>query len=84
LVEGPDHVEGDRDAPPTGWYEVEFMTPEGSSVTRLCTDKGRAEVLRRTDAGQRAFTREEMTSMTVPDDLSTLLQRTVEESGEGA
>jgi hypothetical protein len=83
IVEGPTHVRAESDHPLHGWYVVEFTTPEGASVRRLCTDKGRTRLLRRTDAGRRAFSAREVSEMTVAHDLSVPLQQTIE-SGNGA
>jgi hypothetical protein len=82
VVDGPTRVRGERSHPSQGWFVVEFTTPEGTSVRRLCSGEGRARLVRRTDAGQRAFSAREVSEMTVSDDPSALVQRTIDEPGK--
>jgi hypothetical protein len=83
VVDGPRYVRGKPDHPSQGRLVVEFTTPEGRSVRRLCTDEGKLMLLRRTDAGQRAFSAREVSEMTVSDDPSAL-RRAIDGSGEGS
>jgi hypothetical protein len=84
LTEEPEHELAEAHHPLSGYYRLTFRSPAGEVVRRLCTDKGRAEVLRRTDAGQRTFTWQEVRDLSVSDDPWRLLRRTIAESGEGA
>lgn len=84
LVDGPRHVthEGSSEIP--GHYEATFETGTGERGDRYMTDKGRAELLRLTDAGQETFTREELDWLTTEPTLDALLASMAGEGAEGA
>jgi hypothetical protein len=84
LVEGPTRVLDTGEGRLPGHYAAEFTSGHGASLLRFMTDKGRGELLRRIDAGQRAFSLAELEKLTVAPDLQALETRTEAESGEGA
>ncbi len=84
LLDGPRHViHDDRDELP-GHHEATFASSDGESFDRYLTDKGRAELLRSIDAGQHAFTREELDWLTTEPTLAALLVSMTEQGAEGA
>jgi hypothetical protein len=84
LDEGPNYVRDQGPSLLTGFYSAEFVTDEGKRLTRYLTDKGRAEVLRRSEAGQRQFSQEELDELTVDPEFQAVETRFVAEAGEGA
>jgi hypothetical protein len=84
LGQEPRYVRDRGQSPLSGFYRAEFTTSRGDRLVRYLTDKGRAEVLRRMEAGQREFSEEELQRWTVEPDLELLEARTVAEAGEGA
>jgi hypothetical protein len=83
LLDGPDHVLDSEDSPLPGHYEAVFST-RGDRVVRFLTDKGRAELLRLLDSGQRTFTLDELERLTTPPSMSDLLATMDREGAEGA
>jgi hypothetical protein len=83
LVDGPRHVLDPEDAALVAHYEASFSTAEGESFERFLTDKGRGEMLRRVDQGQRTFSQSEIEDFTVPSAQGVLESRTESEGGEG-
>jgi hypothetical protein len=83
FVEGPTAVRQSGDDVPIR-YEARFMTPEGSTIVRFLTDKGRAQMLRALDDGRGSFSSQELVDMTVVPDEDRLRARIVKEGGEGA
>lgn len=83
LHEGPSHVVEEGPSLLSGYYRAEFVTEGRDRLTRYLTDKGRAEMLRLMDAGQRDFSEAELQELTVEPDIGTLETRTKQESGEG-
>lgn len=84
LVDGPRHVTHQDRTELPGHYEATFETAAGERVDRFMTDKGRAELLRLVDAGQEAFTGEEMAWLTTEASLEALLASMAGEGAEGA
>ena len=85
TIEGrPEYVRDRSSSLLSGFYPARFLTDDGRRIQRYLTDKGRAEVLRRLEAGQRELSEEEFDRMTVDDTLDALLARTDAEAGEGA
>jgi hypothetical protein len=84
IGEGPDHVVHEGPGPLSGFYRVELVDEQGERLPRYLTDKGRAELLRRVDDGQREFSESEIEELTVAPDLAALEARTDKEAGEGA
>jgi hypothetical protein len=84
LEDGPRYVRDNGPSLLTGFYEARFISDQGNRITRYLTDKGRAETLRRLDAGQRDFSDEELRELTVEPRLDALEARTEAEAGEGA
>ena len=84
LVDGPRHVTHEDRSELPGHYEATFETGRGERADRYLTDKGRAELLRLTDAGQETFTREELRWLTTEPTLDALLESTAGEGAEGA
>lgn len=83
LQEGPTHVTHEGPSLLSGYYTVVLTTDDGARITRYLTDRGRASMLDRVDAGQRRFSQEELDQMTVEPDLETLEARFDAEAGEG-
>ena len=83
IREGPNHVVLEGPSLLSGYYEAEFTDLNGERHTRYLTDKGRAEVLRRIDEGQREFSDEELQEWTVAPDIQALEARAGKEAGEG-
>jgi hypothetical protein len=76
-----------RDAsgdPLPGHYEAEFAAADGRSVLRYLTDRGRAEVLRLLEEGDRALSQEEFDDLTVDPSLDALVARMEREGAVGA
>ncbi len=82
LEDGVRHVVDDERSELAGHYEATFST-DGERVERFLTDKGRAELLRLVDAGQRSFTREEIEDLTTPPSFDDLLATMDGEGAEG-
>lgn len=84
LLDGPRHeIHDDRDELP-GHYEATFALSDGEPLDRYLTDKGRAELLRLVDAGQHAFTIEELAWLTTEPTMAALLASMAEQGAEGA
>jgi hypothetical protein len=83
LVDGPRHVLDDGRSELSGHYEATFSTTSGERVERFLTDKGRAELLRLIDAGQRSFTRDELEWLSTLPSMDDLLATMEAEGGEG-
>ncbi len=84
LLDGPRHVtHGDRSELP-GHHEATFAPMIGEPFDRYLTDKGRAELLRSIDAGQHAFTGEELEWLTTEPTMAALLASMAEQGAEGA
>ena len=84
IREGPSHVAHEGAGMLSGFYRAEFVNENGEWLPRYLTDKGRAELLRRVDDGQREFSETELEEMTVAPNLEALEARTDREAGEGA
>jgi hypothetical protein len=84
LVDGPTHLMDEASDPLPGHYEAVFSTDRGERLYRYLTDKGRAEVLRSLDRGQREFSRQEFLDLTVEPEMDALTARMDREAGEGA
>jgi hypothetical protein len=84
LKGGPTSVRDEGSGPLPSHYVAEFTTTDGERVRRYLTDKGRAAVLRRMDAGQAVFSLVEIQDLTVEPDIEALVARMERESGEGA
>ena len=82
LENGVRHVVDDERSDLSGHYEATFSS-DGERVERFLTDKGRAELLRLVDAGQRSFTREELDWLTTPPSFDDLLEAMDGEGAEG-
>jgi hypothetical protein len=83
MVDGPYHVLDQDEGPIVAHYAVRFTTTLGEGFERFLTDKGRAEMLRLIDRGQRMFSRTQLDDLTVPPSLEPLMSRIVAEGGEG-
>ncbi|MEX1263060.1 MAG: hypothetical protein WEE66_03840 [Actinomycetota bacterium] len=81
LLDGPRHVTHEDRSELPGHHEATFATTDGERLDRYLTDKGRAELLRLVDAGQHAFTREELEWLTTEPTIEALM---VSMAGEGA
>lgn len=84
IVDAPELVPHEGASLLAGYYRAEFTDGSGGSITRFLTDKGRTEVLRRIDDGQRSFTPKDLEELTVPPDVAALEERMDREAGEGA
>ena len=84
LLDGPRHVTHDDRSELPGHHEATFAPSEGEPFDRYLTDKGRAELLRSVDAGQHAFTSEELDWLTTEPTMAALLASMAEEGAEGA
>ena len=84
LVDGLRHITHEDPSELPGHYEATFETETGERTDRYMTDKGRAELLRLTDAGQETFTREELDWLTTEPTLDALLASMAGEGAEGA
>jgi len=84
IREGPSHVAHEGAGMLSGFYRAEFVDENGEPLPRYLTDKGRAELLRRVDEGQREFSETEIEEMSVAPNLVALEERTDREAGEGA
>ncbi len=83
LVDGPYHVLDQDEGPLTAYYAVRFTTALGEEIERFLSDRGRAEMLRLIDRGQRAFSRTQLDDLTVPPSVEPLVSRIEAEGGEG-
>jgi hypothetical protein len=84
IEDGPTHVRDDAEDALPGHYEAAFRGPDGSSVRRFLTDKGRAWLLQRLDEGRRELSTDELHDVTVAPDLDALVEKMAHESGDGA
>ena len=84
LLDGPRHVTHDDRSELPGHHEATFAPWDGEPFDRYLTDKGRAELLRSVDAGQRAFTSEELEWLTTEPTMEALLTSMAEQGAEGA
>lgn len=83
LLDGPRHAAHDDRSELSGHYEATFATTDGEQLDRYLTDKGRAELLRLIDAGQHAFTSEELEWLTTEPTMPALLASMAGEGAEG-
>jgi hypothetical protein len=83
IREGPTHVVHDGPGLLSGFYRAEFVDETGETLPRYLTDKGRAELLRLIDDGQREFSEAELEDVSVAPTLEALEERTDKEAGEG-
>jgi hypothetical protein len=83
IDDGPTFVEDADDAPLPGHHEARFRSPDGATLTRYLTDKGRAHLLRVMER-RRYLTGDELDEHTVEADMDELLARMDREAGEGA
>ena len=65
-------------------YEAEIRDGRREEIRRYLTDKGRATMLRLLDDGRRSLSAEEIEVLTVPPEVGALLERTEQESRDGA
>ena len=84
LLDGPRHVTHDERSEVPGHHEATFARSDGEPFDRYLTDKGRAELLRSVDAGQQAFTSEELDWLTTEPTMAALLASMAEQGAEGA
>ena len=84
LLHGPRHVTHDDRSGLPGHHEATFAPSDGEPFDRYLTDKGRAELLRSVDAGQHAFTSEELEWLTTEPTMAALLASMAEQGAEGA
>jgi hypothetical protein len=84
LHDGPRHVTHDDAQELPGHYEATFATDDAGLVRRYLTDKGRAELLRLVDAGQRSFRADELAWLTTEPTVEALLASMSGEGSEGA
>lgn len=84
IREGPHHVVNEGPGLLSGFYRAEFVDENGEALPRYLTDRGRAELLRRVDDGQREFSGTELEELSVSPTLEALEERTDKEAGEGA
>jgi hypothetical protein len=84
IKEGPTYLAHEGPGLLSGFYRAEFVDENGEPLRRYLTDKGRAELLRRVDDGQREFSQTEIEEMSVTPSLEALEERTDKEAGEGA
>jgi hypothetical protein len=80
----PIHVRNADDAPIPGHYELDVEVDDGRVLRRFATDKGRAEILRRLDAGDPDITQNQLDELTVVPDMNALVDRMGHEAGDGA
>jgi len=79
----PVFVRDGDDAALPGHYEAGFTSSDGRSIRRYLTDRGRAELLRTLDAGDRTLTQDEFDDLTVEPSLDALVERAGIEGGLG-
>jgi hypothetical protein len=80
----PTFVRDPDDGPLPGHYEAGFTSSDGRRIRRYLTDRGRAELLRTLEEGDRALTQDEFDDLTVDANLDALVERTEIEGGVGA
>jgi hypothetical protein len=80
----PRFVRDETDDPLPGHYEAAFADADGRPILRYLTDRGRAEILRLIEDGDRAVSQEEFDDLTVDPSLDALVARMEREGAVGA
>ncbi len=70
--------------PIAGHYEGEFIDADGHRLHRYLTDRGRAEILRLLERGERELSKQDFDDLTVEPTLESLVVQMEREGAVGA